>query len=135
LSFGHRRIKREIQRLKVLQTNLHNDRAASVALCVAMKNCDVALIQDPWKYKGEINILKEVSGELIYGTSIQHPRTCILLKKSFQLLPLMHRCSRDLTAVKIKTSSDGGRERLFSDRPTFHMIMLNLHLPWSRRGW
>jgi hypothetical protein len=30
------------------------------------------------------------------------------VKKGFQILPLLHHCSRDLTAVKIKTSSGGG---------------------------
>jgi hypothetical protein len=52
--------------------------------------------------------LKEVGGELIYSRSTQHPRTCILAKKGFWILPLMHHCSRDLMAVKIKTSSGGG---------------------------
>jgi hypothetical protein len=57
---------------------------------------------------GEIKGVKEV--ELIYSRSIQNPMTCILVKKDFQILPLMHYCSRDLTAVKIKTSC-GGRPR------------------------
>jgi len=73
-----------------------------------MTNCDVALIQEPWTYKGAIRGLKEVSGELIYIRSTQNPRTCILIKKGFQLLPLTHHCSRDLTAVKIKMSSGRG---------------------------
>jgi hypothetical protein len=30
-----------------------------------MKNCDVALIQEPGTYKGAIKGLKEVSGEII----------------------------------------------------------------------
>jgi hypothetical protein len=47
------------QRLKVLQVNLHHSRAASAALCVAMRNCDVALIQEPWTYMGDIKGLKE----------------------------------------------------------------------------
>ena len=94
--------------LKLIQVNLHHRRTASAALCVAMRNCDVALIQEPWIYKGEIKGLKEVGGELIYSRSTQHPRTCILVKKSFHILPLMQHCSRDLTAVKIKTSTDGG---------------------------
>jgi hypothetical protein len=51
--------------------------------------------------------LKEVGGELIYGTSTQHPRISILVEKGFQILPLMHHCYRDLTTVKIKTSSGG----------------------------
>jgi hypothetical protein len=72
-----------------------------------MKNCDVAPIQEPRTYKGAIKGLREVSGELIYSRSTQNPRTCILIKKGFQILPLMHHCSRDLTAVKIRTSSSG----------------------------
>ena len=81
---------------------------ASAALCVARRNCDVALTQEPWIYKGAIKSLKEVGEELIYSRSTQNPRTCILIKKGFQILPLMHHCSRDLTAVKIKTLSGGG---------------------------
>jgi hypothetical protein len=38
------RSKRENQRLRTLQVNLHHSRAASAALCVALKICDVALI-------------------------------------------------------------------------------------------
>jgi hypothetical protein len=72
---------REIQRLRVLQVNLHHSRAASAALCPAMRYCDVALIQEPWTYKGKIKGLKEVGGELIYSRSIQHPKTHILVKK------------------------------------------------------
>ena len=122
------RKRRNSQRMKVLQANLHHSRAASAALCVAMKNCDVALIQEPWTYKGAIKGLKEVSGKLIYGRSTQNPRTCILIKKGFQILPLMNHCSRDLTAVKITASGGGRKGRLFSDRPISHMMTLNPHL-------
>jgi len=101
-------MKRESQRMTVLQVNLHHNRAASAALSVAMTNCNVAFIQEPWTYKGEIKVLKEVDGELIYSRSIQYPRTCILVKKVSQILPLMHHCSRDLMAVKIKMSGGGG---------------------------
>jgi hypothetical protein len=83
--------------------NLHHSRAALAALCVTTKNCDVALIQEPWTYKGEIKGLKEVGGELIYSRSNQNPRICISVKKDCKILPLMHFCSRDLMAAKIKT--------------------------------
>jgi hypothetical protein len=52
--------------LRVLQVNLHHRWAALAALCVAMKNCNVALIQEHWTYTGEVKGLKEVGGELIY---------------------------------------------------------------------
>jgi hypothetical protein len=87
-----------------------------------LKNCDVALIQEPLTYKGAIKGLKEVSGELIYTRSTQNPRTCILIKKNFQILPLMHHCSRDLTAVKI-TASGGGRPR--------EIILGSAYLPYD----
>jgi hypothetical protein len=73
-----------------------------------MKRCDVALIHEPWTYKREDKGLMEVGEKLLYSTSTQQPRTFILIKKGSQILPLMHHCSRDLTAVKIKTSADGG---------------------------
>jgi hypothetical protein len=73
-----------------------------------MKNCDVALIQEPWTYKGAIRGLKEVGGEIIYSRTAQNPRTCILIKNIYQILTLMHHGSRDITAVKIKTSGGSG---------------------------
>jgi hypothetical protein len=51
---GAQRKRLTRKRLRVLQVNLHHSRAASAALCGAMRNCDVALIQEPWTYKGEI---------------------------------------------------------------------------------
>jgi len=100
--------------MKVLQVNLHHSKAVSAALSVAMKDCDVALIQEPWTYTGEIKRLKEVGGEPIYSRSIPYTRTCILVKKGFQILPFMHHCSRDLTAVKIKASGGVGAEGDYS---------------------
>jgi hypothetical protein len=94
--------------MRVLQINLHHSRVASAALCATMKNCDVVLIQEPWTCKGEIKGLKDAGGELIYSRSIPYPRTCILVKKVFRILSMMIHCSRDLMAVKIKTSGEGG---------------------------
>jgi hypothetical protein len=99
-----------------------------------MRNCDVALIQEPWTYKGEIKGLKDVGGELIYSRYIQHPRTCILVMKGFQILPLMHQCSRDLTAVKIKTSSDRGPREIVLGS-AYLPYDDKLHPPGSWRDW
>ena len=93
--------------MRILQVNLHHSKAASAAPCVALKTCDVSLIQEPSTYKGAIKVLKEVGGKLIYSRSTLNPRTCILIKRGFQILPLMRHCSRDLKAVKIKTLSGG----------------------------
>ena len=72
--------------------------------------------------QGAIKGLKGVSGELIYSRSTQNPRTCILIKTGFQILPLMNHCSRDLTAVKI-TASGGGRLR--------EIILGSAYLPYD----
>jgi hypothetical protein len=56
-------VEKLMKKMSVLQINLHHSRAASAALCVAMRNCDVALIQEPWTYNGEIKGLREVGGE------------------------------------------------------------------------
>jgi hypothetical protein len=77
-----------------------------------MRNCDIALIQEPWTYMGEIKGLKEGGGELIYSRSTQNPRTCILSKKDFRIMPLLHHYSRDLTAVNIKTSCGEGPRKI-----------------------
>jgi hypothetical protein len=105
-------MKIESQRMRILQVNLLHSRAASAALSDAMRNCNVALILEPWTHKGEFKGLIEVGGELIYSRPIPYPETCILIKKAFQILPLMHHCSRDLTAVKIKTSGGGGPKEI-----------------------
>jgi hypothetical protein len=73
-----------------------------------VEKCDVALIQEPRTYTGTLKGPKEVGGELIYSRSIQQPGTCILATKGFCILPLTQYCSRDLSAVKLTTSADGG---------------------------
>jgi hypothetical protein len=47
------KMKRRSQMLRVLQVHLHHSRVALAALCVAMRNCAVALIQEPWTYMGK----------------------------------------------------------------------------------
>jgi len=76
-------MKRESQRMRVLQANLHHNRAASAALSVVIRNCDLAVIQEPCPYKREIIGLKEVGGELIYSRSIPYPRTLYFSQERF----------------------------------------------------
>ena len=87
--------------MRVVQINLHRSRAASAALCRAMESLDIALIQEPWTNKQVIRGLGSVEGTLIYDRSSDRPRTAILVKKNFQVLPLTLFCSRDLVAVRI----------------------------------
>jgi hypothetical protein len=115
-------MKRKSQRVRVLQVNLQHSRAASAALCVAMRNCKVSLIQEPWTYMGEVKGLKEVGGKLKHIRFNQNPRTYILVKKDFRILPLMYYCSRDLTELKIKMSCGTG---------TREIILRSAYLPYD----
>jgi hypothetical protein len=64
----------------------------------------------------------------MYSRSNQHPRTCILVKKGFQSQPLMHNCSRDITAVKI-TTSNGGVPREIVVGSAYHVYEYIEHSP------
>lgn len=72
-----------------------------MALAVAMREHDVALIQEPWIYKGKVMGLGDIGGKLIYSTSPNGPRTCIIVKNNLNIVPLTNFCSRDTTAAKI----------------------------------
>jgi hypothetical protein len=124
-------MKRKIQRLRVLQLKLHHSRAASAALCVAMRNCNVALIQEPWTSMGEIKGLKEVGGVLTYSRFNQNPRTCSSVTKDFWILPLMHYCSRDPTAFKIITLFGGGPREIILRLAYLPLMILNPPGRWS----
>jgi hypothetical protein len=47
-------VERKRQSLTVLQVNLQNGRVSLADLCVVMRKCDVALIQEHWTYKGKL---------------------------------------------------------------------------------
>jgi hypothetical protein len=84
---------------------------------------------------GGIKGLNGVGAELIYSRSIQNPRTCILVKTDFRILPLMHYCSRDLTAVKIKTSCGGWPREIIRGSAYLPYDDAEPHRPGSWRGW
>ena len=100
-----------------------------------MKPCDVALTQEPCTAKETIKVLKEVGGELIYSRFTSNPRTCILIEKGFQILPLMHHSSTDFTAVKIQHEVVVGRGRLFSDGSIFRIMTLYRYLYGKWGSW
>lgn len=98
--------------LKILQANLRHSRAASAVLTLRMRDFDVALVQEPWVSKGKIMGLGGIGGELIYNRTSEHPRTCIIVKKGLEILPLTNFCSRDLTAVKLRTGKGNKKREL-----------------------
>ena len=89
--------------LKVLQINLQHSKAASAAFCryLLKEDVDVALIQEPWIFKGRVAGLGECKGRLIYCDKENSSRTCIFVRSDIQCLPLLEFCSRDITTVKL----------------------------------
>jgi hypothetical protein len=57
-----------LKHIKFLQINLHHSKAATAALCqrLAEGNADVALIQEPWLYKGQVRGLTKI-GWTVYS--------------------------------------------------------------------
>ncbi|VEN60000.1 unnamed protein product [Callosobruchus maculatus] len=93
-------------RIRVLQANLQHSKSASAALTVAMREFDVALIQEHWVNGTRVMGLGGVKGELIYSRTSQTPRACVLVKQCIQSLPLNNFCFRDLAAVKIRAGNE-----------------------------
>lgn len=101
---------------KILQINLHHSKAASASFCRSFSSggYDLALIQEPWLHRGRIAGLADARGKVIYSNSVKNPRTCIVVKKGCQCLPLMEFCSRDLTTVETNWSQGDARGLVFS---------------------
>lgn len=98
-----------MQKLRVLQANLQHKKAATATLCrILMEgNIDVALIQEPWLYKGKVGGLGEARGELIYDYNSDNVRACIFVKTELHALKLTNLCFRDQAAIKLKLHMAG----------------------------
>jgi hypothetical protein len=106
--------------MKYIQINLHHSKAATAALWqrLAEGKADVALIQEPWLYKGQVRGLTN-TGWTVYSVIPEgNVRSSICVRNHINALPLLEFCSRDTTTV---------RNSLLL-RPTFHMTRTNRHL-------
>jgi hypothetical protein len=84
------------------------------ALCqqLAEGRADIALIQEPWLYKGQIRGLTN-TGETVYSVAPENNAiSCIYIRSHVNALPLLEFCSRDATMVRITYSYGGGCEEL-----------------------
>jgi exonuclease III len=100
--------------MKFIQINLHHIKAATAALCqrLAEGKADVALIQEPWLYKGQVRGLTS-SGWTVYSTTPEgNVRSYIYVRNDINASPLLEFCSRDTTTVRVTYASDGGYEEL-----------------------
>jgi hypothetical protein len=67
--------------IKFFQINLHHSKSAMAALCqqLAEGRADIALIQEPWLYKGQIRGLTN-TGETVYSVAPENnARSCIYI--------------------------------------------------------
>jgi hypothetical protein len=84
------------------------------ALCqqLAEGKADVALIQEPWLYKGRIRGLTNTGGTVYSAAPENNARSCIYVRNQINVLPLLEFCSRDATTVRITYTYGGVCEEL-----------------------
>jgi hypothetical protein len=119
----------DIHNIKFVQINLHHSKAASANLCqlIAEGKVDIALIQEPWVYKGQVRGLTNSRGTIYAVAPSKNSRSCIYIRNHINALPLLEFCSRDTTTVRITYAYGGGNRELVvtsaylpydSDEPT-----------------
>jgi ribonuclease HI len=100
--------------VRFLQVNLQHSKAASAALCefINNKHIDVALIQEPWVYKGGVCGLGSINCQLLAARlGDQSPRASILIKNEFQAMFLPQFSSRDTVSARLTYRNDSGADR------------------------
>jgi hypothetical protein len=68
--------------MKFLQINLHQSKAATATLCqqLAEEKADIALIQEPWIYKGQIRGLTNTGGTVYSAVPSNNARSCVYIR-------------------------------------------------------
>jgi hypothetical protein len=110
--------------IKFLQINLHHSKAATATFCqqLAEKKVDIALIQEPWLYKGQIRGLYNTGGTVYSVAPGNNARFYIYIRNRINDLPLSELCSRDTTTVRITYTYIGGCEE---------QIVASAYLPYD----
>jgi hypothetical protein len=100
--------------MKFAQINLHHSKAATAVLCqkLAEGMADVALIQEPWIYRGQVRGLTGSGGTIFSVAPEGNARSCIYTRNQINALLLLELCSRDVTAVRMTYTGEGGWEEL-----------------------
>jgi hypothetical protein len=83
---------------------------------------DVALIQEPWIYRGKIRGLTNSGGTIFSVAPEGNARSCIYTRHQINALLLLELCSTDLTAVRMTYTCAGSWEEL---------IIASAHLPYD----
>lgn len=72
---------------------------------------EIALIQEPWTYRGQIRGLNIRQGQIHCCTSVDRPRAGILVR-GVAATSLAEFCRRDLVAIRLEVTLDGRRREL-----------------------
>lgn len=96
--------------LNFVQINLHHSKGASAVLArnLSMMHTAIALIQEPWIYRGGIRGLSHCG--MLYSGEMDGARACILVR-GLDAAPLPEFNSRDQTAVLVKYMDLEGERR------------------------
>src|SRR5690606_7134123 len=97
--------------IKFVQVNLQHSKTAAATLTQFFsKNLfDVALIQEPYVYRGKVRGLSSTGGH-VFAPSVDSPRACILVNRRFRdAMSLSNFCSRDVMSIKIKGIFSGNK--------------------------
>ena len=98
-----------VTNLHFTQINLHHSKCASAVLArsLAVVHTHIALIQEPWLFRGRIRGINN-TGEVHVGTTNGDARACVVTKgiDSFMLQELS---SRDCTTIRINIVDERGR--------------------------
>jgi hypothetical protein len=110
--------------MKFAQINLHHSKAAMAVRRQQLAEglADVALIQEPWIYRGQIRGLTNSGGTIFSVAPEGNARSCIYTRNQINALPLLELCSRDVTKVRMTYICGGRWEEL---------IVASAYLPYD----
>ncbi|XP_073845781.1 uncharacterized protein [Musca autumnalis] len=92
------------QRLRILQINLHHCKAAAAELLLSLTNSevDIVLVQEPYIYKNKVSGLNNANFDIFAASEGDKVRTCIVGKKSLNLIFLSNYSNGDICTVRME---------------------------------
>ena len=88
--------------LKIAQANIQHAKAASavIARMFVKQQLGIALIQEPWHHKNQIKGLSIQNAKVIWDSTLEQPRACLIIKNDINYICLSEHISKDLVAVR-----------------------------------
>ncbi|XP_073847036.1 uncharacterized protein [Musca autumnalis] len=92
------------QRLRILQINLHHCKAAAAELLLSLTTSEVeiVLVQEPYIYKNKVSGLSNANFDIFAASEGDKVRTCIVGKKSLNLIFLSNYSNGDMCTVRLE---------------------------------